>query len=36
MEVSLPIIFVTVHFTYMILGNYQEITDHNNDVFTSV
>ncbi|RLU21179.1 hypothetical protein DMN91_005552 [Ooceraea biroi] len=38
MEISLPIIFVIVHFTYMILGNYlaQEITDHNNDVFTTV
>jgi len=37
-ELSLRLIFLIVHLFYMLIGNYlaQEITDHNNDVFTTV
>jgi len=37
-ELSLRLIFFSIHFSYMLIGNYlaQEITDHNNDVFITV
>jgi len=37
-EFLLRLIFVIIHSVYMITGNYlaQKITDHNNDVFTTV
>ncbi|XP_011705605.1 PREDICTED: uncharacterized protein LOC105460813 [Wasmannia auropunctata] len=38
MELLLPIIFVSIHFTYTFVGNYaaQQITDHNSDIFATV
>ncbi|KAH0948754.1 Or9e98 [Eciton burchellii] len=37
-QFSLPVLFVTIHFLYMLVGNIiaQQIMDHNNDMFISV